>query len=124
MMANKHAIWAAYFMAALLTLIGKLIRYVQEGKRNGKTVKQSICEWFFEGTRENLFSWIATVGIVWVLGVLYIERLVDATGILGTVFSTIPVHVSGAVLLGYLAETLAPNFLKWVISKFPYQTQT
>lgn len=119
MFSDKTAIWVAYLFAALATLAGKLIIYVRAGKKMGKPAGKCIKEWFLENSRQNIASWVATIGFVWGIGAVYIDRVVSLAGILGQVFDAIPVHASFALVLGYVAEMVAPNAAKWFISQLP-----
>ena len=114
-MTDKSA-WAAYLIGAFLTITGKWALWCYHGKKMGHSIKQSSAEWFFESSTENAVSWTATIGGVWVLGSIYIDRAIAITGL-----SSLPVLDSLAFLLGSLMEFTAPAIVKWVISKLPLQ---
>lgn len=116
-MEHQSAVWAAYIIAAIITLAFKLWVYVRDSEKYGKTKEQSFREWFFERTAENGASWIGTIGVVWVCGYLYINQLLSFSGIMGKVFESVPVSIPMAALTGYVAEMLAPAILKWATNK-------
>lgn len=108
--------WTAYIIAWILSLAYKWARYVRTGKSLGKSIGCSTGEWFFEASLENGVSWVTTISSVFVVGGIYIDRL-----IVGTWFSGIPVHWSIAALLASLTEFWAPDFAKWLLKKVPGQ---
>jgi hypothetical protein len=93
------------------------VKYVYWAKRGGKSGRQAIMEWFFDPTAENAVSWIATVGVVWAFGFLFIEASGSFTGIFGTVFQYLPVACPIAFFLGYGMEMKAPDIAKWMLDK-------
>ncbi len=96
-------LWIAYIVAALLVLAWKYTRYLYQNRdRRRWTVT---IEWFFEGSADNAASWVATIGVVWVLGFLYVGRIV-------ILIPGLPIHPSIAFLLGALAEFIAPAIAK------------
>lgn len=117
-MDNTSLIWAAYISGAVLTLLSKLARYLYNGHLDGKPVKTSLIEWFFDPSRENAASWVATVGFVWVFGYLFIEHTGAIEGVFGEVFKYFPLSCPVGFLFGFAAEMAAPNFAKWLIGKF------
>jgi hypothetical protein len=126
--------WTAYASGAGLTLAYKFARYLYEDRKRwmerhdadstgalrdiGKPwrPKRAILEWLFAGTTANGASWIATIGVVWIAGAAYINRL---EWVLSETFASIPVHVSIAFFLGSVMEMVAPAALKWLVSKLP-----
>jgi hypothetical protein len=84
------------------------------GRKQGRTTKQITAEWFFENSVDNASSWTATIGGVWVIGSIYINRIVSIVGL-----TDLPVHASIAFLLGSLFEVTVPNVIKWITSKLP-----
>lgn len=112
--AQHLSVWIAYWAGCVLTLLFKWSKAVYLGKKSGKTMKQTSIEWFFEPTLENASSWTATIGGVWVLGTIYIERIVDISGL-----TSIPVHPSFAFFLATIFEFTVPSLTKWVVSKIP-----
>lgn len=129
--------WAAYITAALLTLAYKYLRYhwvsyrewvatekLRQGvERTGDLTGaiawswlKTSAGWFFDGSADNVTSWITTIGVVWVAGVSYINRL---DWLLGDFSQKVPVHASIAFLLGGLMEMLAPAIAKAVVAKLP-----
>lgn len=113
---HHKSVWAFYLAGALLTLALKFYRYYRFGVKNGKSFRVSLCEWLFEASAENAFSWMTTIGIVWAVGVTYIDQ-VDF--LWSGYLKAIPVHTSFAFLLGSLMEIAAPNAVKWLLGKMP-----
>ena len=114
-MTDKSA-WIAYLLGAFLTVAGKWALWCYHGCKMGKSIRESSGQWFFESSTENAVSWTATIGGVWLLGSIYIDRAIIITGL-----SSLPVIDSLAFLLGSLMEFTAPAVVKWVISKLPLQ---
>ncbi len=109
--------WTFYLLGAFLALAWKWARYCYIGRvfcSPGKKIRQASLEWFFEVSQENLVSWATTVGIVWCLGAIYIDRIVNPAAL-----TDIPVEECFAFLLGTLLEFIAPNIVKWIVSKIP-----
>lgn len=119
---NAHpSEWIWYLLGAFLTLIWKWGRYCLIGRRSlAKPLRMSTREWFLERSRENAVSWITTIGFVWALGVLYIDRV---TWGMVAWMNDIPVVDAYAFLLGSIAELAAPAAAKWAVSKIPYAGQ-
>jgi len=109
-------IWFAYFLGFSLTLLFKWGKAVHNGKLQGKTMKAVTTDWFFEPSLENGSSWTATIGGVWVLGSIYINRIVNIVGL-----TDLPLHESFAFLLGSIFEVTVPNMVKWMVSKLPFK---
>ena len=112
-MTDKSA-WVSYILGAGLTLLWKWGLAVYHGRRLGKTVKEISCEWFFESSRANTSSWVATIGGVWLAGSIYIDHVVDITGL-----TSLPVADSFAFCLGSAMEFTVPAIFKWITAKLP-----
>jgi hypothetical protein len=82
--------------------------------RAGKPTKQIVIEWFFEPSLDNASSWTATIGGVWLLGSIYINRIVSLAGL-----TDLPLDTSIAFFLGTIFEVVVPNITKFIVSKFP-----
>ena len=108
-----RSVWFAYFAGFSLTLLFKWAKAVYLGRKQGKTVKQISLEWFLEPSLSNLSSWTATIGGVWVIGSIYINRIVNIAGL-----TDLPVDASIAFFLGSIFEVTVPNLIKWIASKF------
>lgn len=106
--------WGLYLGGVALALFLKWHSYVRIGKQAGKTTKQGTSEWFFEKSAENAVSWASTVGIIWVFGDCYINRV----QFLGDWVQAVPVVKSISFLFGTLVEYTVPNISKWVLNKF------
>jgi hypothetical protein len=107
-------IWISYIVGALLTLVCKWSIYCYEGKKLKKKISTCTMEWLFEKSASNSVSWATTVGVVWVGGYLYVERINYF------VPTTIPVAIPIAFLLGSLMEVWTPNITKWILSRMPF----
>jgi hypothetical protein len=106
-------LWLCYFLGALLSLGDKLRKYLSEGSRRGKTLRESLREWFFECSSDNVVSWGSTIGVVWLFGYYYIYKIDAET--FG--FDHLPYAAPSAFLLGVLAEYWAPDVAKLILSK-------
>ncbi len=111
---HHHSVWAFYVVGFIGSLLYKWGQYVYQGKKKGTSIKDSTLEWFFEPSLSNFFSWTATIGGVWVMGSIYINRIVDVAAL-----SNVPVNNSIGFLLGSLFEFIFPNILKWITSFIP-----
>ena len=107
--------WSAYLAGALLTLAWKFAR---ARLNSTQSWREFLIDWFFSPGLDNTVSWVTTVGLVWVIGVMYISRTVvwaPAGYIAG-----LPLHSSIAFLLGSILEFVAPNATKWAVEKIPW----
>lgn len=117
-MRGNTVVWISYLGAALLVLLWKWARYVYfMALTEKKPIHDSTLEWFFEASIVNGVSWVATIGIVWSVGVMYIGRV---TWIWFSWIQEIPVHAAIAFLLGALMEMVAPAVVKLIASKIPF----
>ena len=98
-----------YFFGAFLMLAIKYFTYIKYGRIKGESVKTSTIDWFFSPTKENAVSWITTIAIVWLGGVIYIEKL--PVPYLTDIFA-LPLHNAMAFFLGILVEYVAPTIMK------------
>ena len=113
-MGSDVKLWVAYIVGALGSLAWKYGRYVRAAKKAGIPARTATAEWFFEASAENAFSWVTTIGFVWCVGVMYIDRVdLFLTSWLGKV----PPHPAFAPFLGSINEFIAPNAVKWVVNK-------
>lgn len=103
-------LWIAYLAAALGLLAYKYVRYLYHARRNGKTGREATLEWLFEPSVDNVVSWLTTIAVVWVVGAVYIDSVVDY-------LSWVPRHPALAFLLGILAEKFAPDLAKYFVSR-------
>lgn len=113
-MDHNFLAWTAYLGGALLTLGYKYARYLYIGYPRGIGWKKLTLEWFFDPSKQNAVSWVTTVGVVWIIGGLYIDRMdwnVD-----GNYLKSLPVQSSIAFTLGSMMEYVAPNITKWFVA--------
>ena len=115
-MEHSHEwLWIAYLFGAFLALFSKWGFWVHAGKfKYQKDVWTSTKEWFSIILLSEKVSWATTVGIVWVVGAVYIDK---AT-FLWDWLKIVPLDDSIAFLFGTLMEYIAPNAVKWVVTKF------
>lgn len=109
--------WFFYLLGAVLTLAWKWWVWCRTGRHLGKTIRQSTREWLDTSLAVDKASWITTVAVVWVFGSVYIGRV----AFMWEWVQAIPVERSIAFMFGSLMEYIAPNAVKWVISKLPAQ---
>lgn len=114
MPGHTHNIWFFYLLGFVGTLMFKLAKAIYLGRKEGKNIRKVSLDWFFCPTLENASSWTATIGGVWVIGSIYINRIVSIAGL-----TDLPVHASIAFLLGAIFEVTVPNIVKWITSKIP-----
>lgn len=113
---STKVLWAWYIFGAVLTLVVKWASYVYHGKQMGKSIWTSTKEWFLDATLENTASWvtsIANIGVAWTIGRIYINRMPMWD------MASLPLDNAISFTLGVIAEIIAPNCVKWLISKFP-----
>jgi hypothetical protein len=106
--------WASYLGGALLALAYKYARYLYTGHQSRIGWKELTWEWFFDPCKENAVSWVTTVGVVWIIGSLYIERMDWEVG--GNFLKSLPVQSPVAFTLGSMMEFVAPNISKWFVA--------
>ena len=115
---HHHMVWFAYFAGFGLTLLFKWAKAAYLGKQQGVSIGKTTLNWFLEPTLDNLSSWTATVGGVWILGSIYIEHIVEVTGL-----TSLPVDASIAFFLGTIFEFTVPAITKWLVGKIPIPKQ-
>jgi len=109
-------LWLAYWIGAIAALAWKWVRWCLIGDcEYNKSWRQSTKEWFSLALREEQVSWVVTVGIVWVVGAVFVQRIEIDLDLL----KYVPVHYSTAFLLGSLMEFVVPAVFKWLLSKLP-----
>jgi len=115
---HHHLEWTFYLFGAVLALAMKWFRWTYNGSKQGKTVKESTLEWFAVDLLEDRVSWITTIGVVWVFGVVYLNRV---PFLWMNWIQSIPIEESIAFLFGSMMEWVAPAVVKWVVAKLPIQ---
>lgn len=108
--------WFWYLFGAVSTLAWKWQRYVYESKGKGIPFKQSTKTWFELQTVGAQTSWGATVGGVWLLGYLIINKE-GAAWFASGVFAGIPALAPICFFIGALAEMIVPAMAKTIIRK-------
>lgn len=111
---TQFVAWVWYLAGAFIMLILKCVKSVAFEQGKGINTWVSLKSWFLENSRDNITSWATTVGVVWIIGALYIQRvnwsMIDF-------FNIVPVDESLAFFLGAVMEIIAPNVAKYLISK-------
>ena len=111
---HYHALVAwFFFFGALLTLAWKLIRCIRYEKTKGVSAKDALMDWFFSPTQDNAVSWVTTLGLIWCVGTIYINKI--TLSFLPDWADDIPVRIPFAFFMGSLAEWFAPDILKFVM---------
>jgi len=113
---HHEPLWAAYIFGAVLTLGFKIAHFLYEQNKLKVSFKGALTDFFF-GNPQAGTSTVATVGVVWVMGGLYIDRI---EFIFGSMLSAVPLHVSIAFFLGSIAEMGASTTVQFTLKKiFP-----
>lgn len=111
--------WFWYLLGAWITLVWKWQRYCYESKGRGIPFWAASREWFELITFGSKMSWAVTIGIVWVIGTVVIEKT-GAAWIFGGAFMDMPVAPPFLFLIGALGEMSVPALAKWLCSKIPF----
>ncbi len=119
-MIRDRSAWVWYLVGAFLTLVWKWARWVRTGMTMGNGVRQSTREWLDVSLLQDRISWATTVGIVWTVGSVAIDKAVTGVGVpwIDRLLA-LPMFDPAAFLLGTLMEFLAPALAKWALSKIP-----
>ncbi len=116
-MTDKSA-WAFYLVGALGVLLIKYANWIKTGKKNGKKWWPSTKEWLSISLLEEKASWLTTIGIVWIAGAVFIDKVSVSTGVIWLDKAlAIPVFDAAAFTLGTLMEYLAPEAAKRILNK-------
>jgi hypothetical protein len=121
---NHHIGYIWYLAGALLTLVWKWQRYCYESKGKGVPFWKASREWFELITFGSRMSWAVTIGIVWVVGSVVVEKSGAAWLFGGSILVDMPVTPPFLFLIGALAEMLCPAAAKWICSKIPFANQS
>jgi len=128
---HHHWEWTWYLVGCFVTLVWKWQRYCYENKtpptapevpegcepQPKVTYWQASRKWFEIETLGSQVSWGATVGAVWVLGTMLIEKR-GAEWFGGGVLLGVPVLACMCFFIGALSEMIIPAFVKWIVKKF------
>lgn len=110
--------WIAYIVGIIATLAWKLARYVYFGRKASRAYREIILEWLFGKQyerAENSISWLTTVGVMLMVGWLYIEGVEwEAVPVIGY----LPQHWTVAFTLATIIEHIAPAFAKRIYRRF------
>lgn len=116
---QQHDQWIWYLLGAIMTLAWKWQRYCYESKGTGIPFwKASRCWWEMQ-TVGSQISWGVSIGIVWVIGAVVINRIAIGWFFDGF-FMNVPAKPPFLFLVGALAELAIPWAAKWICSKIPY----
>lgn len=117
-MKHNQAGWIWYLVGAIITLIWKWQRYCYESKGKGVPFWKASREWFELVTFGSKISWGVTIGIVWVIGAVAVDK-VGAKWVFNGALLDMPTEPPFLMLIGALAELAVPWFAKWLCSKIP-----
>jgi hypothetical protein len=112
---SREWLWVIYLLGAFCALLFKWCVWVYKGKKVlGKPILLSSREWFSFSLLEEQASWVTTIGVVWFVGAVYIDKVM----VLWDWLTILPSDDSFAFLIGSLMEFIAPNITKWAVNKF------
>lgn len=116
---GNRAGWLWYLAGAAATLIWKWQRHGYESRGRGIPFWKASREWFELVTFGSKMSWAVTIGIVWVVGAVVVEKTGSAW-LFGGALLDMPVAPPFCFLLGALCEMTVPALAKWLCSKIPF----
>jgi hypothetical protein len=115
---HTHDAWIWYLLGSIATLAWKWQRYCYESKGQGIPFKKASVTWFEITTVGSKISWGVTIGIVWAIGAVYIQRI-GLEWLFGGFFVDIPLTPSILFLIGSMCEMTVPAMAKWIAGKIP-----
>jgi hypothetical protein len=104
--------WYILLSSAVVTHLIKLAAYMK--RQQPGPLLEELFNYYLGGT-EAAITTVGTVGIVWVLGSVYIDKL--AVSYLNVVIN-LPLHPSLAFLLGFMGEFFGPKIIKVIYHWF------
>lgn len=108
--------WCWYLFGAFVTLVWKWQRYCYESKGRGVPFWEASKDWFEFITCKAKVSWAATLGVVWAIGSVVVDK-VGAAWLFGGVFLEMPVAPPFLFAAGAISEMTVPGFAKWIYSQ-------
>lgn len=105
-------LWYIYLSAAVAAHLIRLVVYMK--KQPPGSLKEELIDFYFNDTEASLTT-VGTVGIIWVLGSVYINKLDVA--FLNLVVN-LPLHPALAFLLGFMGEFFGPKIIKAIYHWF------
>jgi hypothetical protein len=121
---HQHDQWIIYSIGILLSLTWKWQRFCYSLKGTGNPPREfwdSSKEWFELQTIGSQISWGITIGIVWGIGSVIINK-VGTSWFLGGALANVPTNIPFLLLYGSLAELFVPTVGKWICSLIPFAT--
>lgn len=103
-------LWYVYLTAAIITHLIRLAVYMKSMPQGSWSFWKEAWHFYVDGTEPQLTT-IGTVGIVWVLGSVYIDKL--NISYLNLVVG-LPAHPGLAFLLGFMGEFFGPRVIKTI----------
>lgn len=105
-------LWYVFLSTAVVTHLIKLAVYMK--RQQPGSLRDELLDYYLGGT-EAAITTVGTVGIVWVLGSVYIDKL--AVSYLNVVIN-LPLHPALAFLLGFMGEFFGPKIIKVIYHWF------
>lgn len=105
--------WLFWILGAVLVAMAKLIEYCYRQDPSQVKLGRAILDYYFKGSTSAAIS-VLTIGVVWVLGAAYVDKL---DFMASQLIKTAPRHPGLAFLLGGVAEYGAPRLLDPLLKK-------
>ena len=105
-------LWYIYLSAAVAAHLIRLINYMKQQPPG--PIKGELFDFYFGGPEPSLTT-AGTVGIIWVLGSVYIDKL-DVSFL--SLVLNLPLHPALAFLLGFMGEFFGPKIIKAIYHWF------
>lgn len=107
-----NGLWYVYLTAAVVAHLIRLVVYMKQ--RDPGPIKEELQDFYF-GAAESSLTTVGTIGIVWVLGSVYINKL-DVSFL--NLVVNLPLHPALAFLLGFMGEFFGPKIIKAIYHWF------
>lgn len=107
-----NLLWYVYLSAAVVAHLIRLVAYMKQQPPG--PLKDELINFYFGSTDASLTT-VGTVGIIWTLGTIYIDKLDVA--FLNLVVN-LPLHPALAFLLGFMGEFFGPKIIKAIYHWF------
>jgi hypothetical protein len=105
-------LWYIYLSAAVAAHLIRLVAYMKQQQPG--SLKNELMDFYFGGQEASLTT-VGTIGIIWVLGSVYIDKL--GVSFLNLVVN-LPLHPALAFLLGFMGEFFGPKIIKAIYHWF------
>jgi len=101
-------LWYVYVTGAIITHLIRLAAYMKQQPPGSWSFLKEAGDFYFGGTEPALTT-TGTIGIIWVLGAVYIDKL--GVSFLNLVVA-LPLHPALAFFLGFIGEFFGPKIIK------------